>query len=129
MMNQEIKAEWVAALRSGNYAQGTSRLHAEEDGQDTFCCLGVLCDIAAQRGVVGSTRFKACGCGSYECGLNYYEYDSETGYLPPSVQEWAGLESANPAVLHFDGTTELSDLNDREGLNFKQIADLIEAYL
>ena len=41
-MNKEIKAEWVKALRSGEYKQGGGALHRG----DHFCCLGVLCDIA-----------------------------------------------------------------------------------
>lgn len=38
---------WIAALRSGEYAQGKSSLCvAKPDGQpDRFCCLGVLCDV------------------------------------------------------------------------------------
>jgi hypothetical protein len=46
-MNPEVKARWVAALRSGEYLQGTSTLRIG----DQFCCLGVLCDIySAERG-------------------------------------------------------------------------------
>ena len=48
-MNPEIRARWVAALRSGAYEQGTSRLR---DASDRRCCLGVLCDLAEQDGVV-----------------------------------------------------------------------------
>jgi len=42
--------EWVAALRSGDYAQGTGALcrsrqvDGEPDVQE-FCCLGVACDL------------------------------------------------------------------------------------
>lgn len=35
----KIKAEWVAALRSGEYKQGTSFLYRSNG---TYCCLGVL---------------------------------------------------------------------------------------
>jgi hypothetical protein len=47
-MNKRVKAEWVAALRSGNYKQGPGYLHTK----DTFCCLGVLldCQIPATGG-------------------------------------------------------------------------------
>lgn len=41
-MNPEIKARWVAALRSGEYEQATGQLR-NEHGE--FCCLGVLCDL------------------------------------------------------------------------------------
>lgn len=39
--DKEIKAKWVAALRSGEFKQGKHYLHKGE----TFCCLGVLCEI------------------------------------------------------------------------------------
>jgi hypothetical protein len=42
-MDAELKAKWVAALRSGEYVQGTAYL--ESDGK--FCCLGVLCRVAS----------------------------------------------------------------------------------
>jgi len=41
-MTPELKAKWLAALRSGNYKQGESFLR----WNDTYCCLGVLCDVA-----------------------------------------------------------------------------------
>ena len=40
-MNPEIKARWVAALRSGKYKQTKGFLRCDE----SFCCLGVLCDV------------------------------------------------------------------------------------
>jgi hypothetical protein len=41
-MNKELKAKWIAALRSGKYKQGRSRL--KHSGR--HCCLGVLCEVA-----------------------------------------------------------------------------------
>jgi len=40
-MDAQLKAKWVAALRSGEYPQGNGFL--EKDG--CYCCLGVLCAI------------------------------------------------------------------------------------
>jgi hypothetical protein len=40
-MNPEVKAAWIAALRSGKYKQGRQALRVG----DFFCCLGVLCDV------------------------------------------------------------------------------------
>ncbi len=42
-MDQEFKAKWVAALRSGKYVQGKGAL--AKDGR--FCCLGVAADLLA----------------------------------------------------------------------------------
>ena len=43
-MTPELKAKWLAALRSGEYVQGTG--HFEKDRK--FCCLGVLCKVAGE---------------------------------------------------------------------------------
>lgn len=53
-----VKAQWLAALRSGEYEQGRGMLQkkAPEDderiegdsGKPSFCCLGVLCVIYAK---------------------------------------------------------------------------------
>jgi hypothetical protein len=44
-MNEQVKAEWVAALRSGKYEQGSGVLRTRiADGPDKFCCIGVLLD-------------------------------------------------------------------------------------
>ena len=49
-MNAQIKKEWLEALRSGEFLQGTGRLRYSErklNGQNVkrHCCLGVLCEI------------------------------------------------------------------------------------
>ena len=43
-MDPELKAKWVAALRSGEYKQGRDVLHNNKS--NTYCCLGVLCRVA-----------------------------------------------------------------------------------
>lgn len=40
-LTQEIKDKWIAALTSGEYKQGQGYLRLG----DTYCCLGVLCDL------------------------------------------------------------------------------------
>lgn len=53
-MDPELKARWVAALRSGDYQQVRGWLRAtRSDGQLGFCCLGVLCEVAGLRRSVG----------------------------------------------------------------------------
>ena len=42
-MNRELMKKWIAALRSGEYAQGKDYLyHPDENGDEAYCCLGVL---------------------------------------------------------------------------------------
>lgn len=42
-MNQQQKEQWLAALRSGKYQQGTRRL--QNSGR--YCCLGVVREVCA----------------------------------------------------------------------------------
>ena len=41
-MTPELKAQWIAALRSGEYTQGHNHLRT---GNGYYCCLGVLCMV------------------------------------------------------------------------------------
>ena len=42
MLDPKLKADWVAALRSGKYPQWKGHLQQKGIG---FCCLGVLADV------------------------------------------------------------------------------------
>lgn len=47
-VNRDVVTRWVAALRSGEYEQGSSALRqVRADGTCLWCCLGVLADVAA----------------------------------------------------------------------------------
>jgi hypothetical protein len=117
-MNPEIKTEWVTALRSGQYKQGVAALRS---GEDEFCCLGVLCEIAVKHGVIEP----AAGGGDGED----YSYEARTAFLPPVVAGWAEL--ADPmGEIRDEGhlVADLAGMND--GLNsFELIADTIEELL
>jgi len=107
-MDYAVKAQWIAALRSGKYKQGKHRLRSDTD---EFCCLGVLCDISPAARWNGT---RAVGCsGDIE--------DASVIGLPKSVQRWAVLPTTGPAVKR----GFLSALND-QGVPFSEIADLIE---
>ena len=61
-MDLETKKKWVSALRSGKYLQGHGQLR-KSNGQDQFCCLGVLQDLVApEKWVQSITGWKADGC-------------------------------------------------------------------
>lgn len=127
-MNPEIKAQWVDALRSGEREQGNGALN--RDGK--FCCLGVLCDLAARAGIVSG--ISGIGSRAHEVAYgNDYEHAREAGNaltLPQSVMNWAGLDTDNPTVGRedFSYDTAAAYLNDN-GTTFLQLADLIEANL
>lgn len=119
-MKQEIKERWVEALRSGKYEQGTGSLTT---GSGRYCCLGVLCDLAVADGAIEPPIV-------VEAGMLAYGTRGETEHLPRVVQRWAGLDQDSPEVLvdPDEGSwQELVELNDNTGLNFHEIADLIEA--
>lgn len=126
MMNPEIKAQWVADLRSGEFEQGQNYLNA--DGK--LCCLGVLCEQAVKAGIIESGE---------DNGIIFY--DGKENVLSETVRAWAGLPEAgpeivnefNPSVTVDDTPVALAELNDGENgwerHTFEQIADLIEAQL
>ena len=122
-MRDDIKRRWVDALRSGEYAQGQERLRVN----DEFCCLGVLCDLAAKDGVV---RVEDEIVDGEERRIYYYGDGKELLsdlFLPASVRIWAGLDDDNPRVLS-DDASSLASLND-SGYSFLDIAEIIQEQL
>ena len=120
-MNPEVKTKWLEALRSGKYKQGTGKLRSTDD---TFCCLGVLCDIAEQEGVVAAERNEELLEEFPDLHLDWYYDDTDTE-LPLSVVDWAGLSSRNPML----GADSCIELNDELEKTFPEIADEIEKAL
>lgn len=135
-MNEEIKLRWISALRSGEYNQTESRLG---DGTG-YCCLGVLCEIAVQDGIITKEpdpESVAVYTWVDDAGFPH----SEEALLPTPVRDWAGLSSINPDVPATDtlcafsedliptyNRIRLSNLNDA-GMPFSMIADEIESNL
>ena len=128
-MNKEIANKWAAALRSGDYPQGTGALC---DGK-SFCCLGVL---------VEQFRIEFPGViqrkdDEVEKNTAVYRINqgdrttNHTGILPDIVSTWAGMFSAvgvfNEALDYDRLNYGLISLND-DGLPFNQIADLIDNF-
>lgn len=139
-VRDEVRAQWVAALRSGDYVQGTGYLTTIKHGVRRDCCLGVLCQLAADAGVGVAVTIGKDGIRSYD-GLDQLP--------PPSVWAWAtgseasaskmgtdfDVEVANPHYLGEEDPSEpeswsscLSEENDA-GKDFEHIAGLIETQL
>lgn len=135
-LKPEVKAKWLAALRSGEYQQGVSQLRYEDpDKVQRFCCLGVLCDLAVKQGVIEAPELRP-GVGSV------YVYDGATTLPSSAVTAWAyevspgnhdewmvieerkGVDGDEYPV--FSGLTEL---NDEQNRTFVEIADVIEESL
>lgn len=110
-MNARIKKLWIKALRSGKYKQGKGELRPTPD---TFCCLGVLCDLHSR--TKEGKEWEVNGA---------YEYAHVRGTLPIEVSEWAGLDNGDPQIGR---TLKASRLNDT-GKTFEYIASRIEKTL
>lgn len=130
-VNVEVIEKWVEALESGEYAQGRKVLaKLDESGNTTFCCLGVLCDLANKAGVIPDPITAGDMC----TGILHYGYDYLE--LPESVQQWAGFMQGDPASgvqnpnSSWNETYGLAGLNDELRWDFTQIAQAIrETYL
>lgn len=133
-MNPEIKELWVEALESGEYTQGKKVLHNQDN--NTFCCLGVLCDLAVKAGLdieIGEREDVVVDIKPEE-----YEhvrgdvttYDNSYTALPASVMEWAGIEhdvadfwiDDEHGGRHSDCLTRVNDA----GGTFESIATIIK---
>jgi hypothetical protein len=110
-MNKAVKAKWIVALRSGQYKQTKNMLRKN----DSFCCLGVLCNLHAQEHPEIAAKED-----------EKYSYLGNTETLPKQVMKWADLKTADGFICL--KSTSLSLLNDN-GHSFKQIAAIIEENL
>ena len=129
-MRKDIADRLVAALRSGEYKQGQEGLCTVDlNGSRSFCCLGVLTDLAVKEGVLPDGK----RAESDPCALKYGKC-AASAYLPDEVQEWSGMQSIGgslPKAVHAwddEGKVTLKELahfNDA-GYTFEQIADIIE---
>lgn len=101
-MDADLKAKWVAALRSDDYEQARGRLRTTSG---EYCCLGVLCDITAP------AKWHKEADGTWHFG------DDDSWSSPPTD------------LLPTLKANSLIDLNDDDGKTFPEIADWIEANL
>jgi hypothetical protein len=103
-VEDDLRKRWIAALRSGQYKQGRERLRRADN---TFCCLGVLSDVADS-----SKWHRPEGCG-------YYIYGEFNGGIPPrEILQRAGIDP---------GYGRLIEMNDSNSKTFAEIADYLES--
>lgn len=100
--------DWIDALDSGPFKQGTKYLKQERDDQVYHCCLGVLGEIG---GIPCTQSWTKAFSFNYTSTafLSTSDFERLTG-LPSSLQD------------------ELSQLNDK-GVSFKNIASVLRALL
>jgi len=96
-MTPDLKAKWVAALRSGEFKQGQGVLW---DGIDRFCCLGVLCKVAeipigsvytypTSFMPLGLTRAQTSVCGG---GAESFVAMNDSGVTFPEIADYIERE-------------------------------------
>lgn len=102
-MTQEQRDAWCNALRSGEYRQGEGALRRRRNGEDQYCCMGVLCDVIAPD-----------KWDPDELGFFYlWNNNQSTGRVPVSLI---------PKLIQGD----LIGMNDTDLKSFAEIADWIE---
>ncbi len=103
-----LQTKWIAALRSGEYAQDRQQLKTERG----YCCLGVACMV------LGLT-FRKTPLGSYETAAG-----RETAEMPANAWRKLGLDGGSGGTLAAYGRS-LAKMND-DGETFAYIADVLE---
>ncbi len=124
-MNPEVKKLWTAALRSGEFKQGSNVLRSLDPETRSYrhCCLGVLCELH-QRETSNGTWIT----GNYVTRHN----ESSSVKLTLTVAKWAGLDDVNPNLTDLtdgDKKYSASHWNDFNGATFDQIADMLDRSL
>lgn len=127
-MDPVVKEMWTEALRSGKYEQGHNRLRSNE----SYCCLGVLCDLYDSRGWLIRTEYAD---EEYPFPHTYLTYKGATAIPPEEVLEWANLTTKelieipdHPGEL-ITATSVLMRKNDWENYTFEDMANLIDKEL
>lgn len=112
-MRKEIADKWVAALQSGEYKQGRMTL---SNPYGEFCCLGVLCELAVEEGVIEPSDEVA----------GVITYDGEyTQFLPEKVKRWAEMKNPSGRFVIYGQIVSLTGYNDK-GKSFLEISEIIK---
>ncbi len=140
---------WIEALRSGEYQQSNGKLkniNLIDLPGESFCCLGVLCDITIKKQLVSDTvQWEK---DEFIISLPNGEKQGEFALLPTRILQYYGLtdisgDLSDAAIKYLLDTYKdnqdiyeyvnahqsgmfLTELNDGVNLNFNQIADVIQ---
>lgn len=134
-MNPVVKDKWIERLESDEIPQTFGALQRVEDlyegpnkdeldAPKGFCCLGVLCEIAVEEGIIPAPDLTPAG---------YREdfavaYEGAVSYLPLVVAEWAGIDTNGKYFTNEGNKYWLAADND-SGKTFPEIAQIIKENL
>lgn len=123
-LDNEHLADWLAALRSGDFEQARGAMLVTftddaglPDGEGR-CCMGVACALA------GVTLVYDGGVGVAVDTIDYPDYDgrpsgdADLGHMPTWLRTLLGLT--------WDDENRLAGLNDSDEVPFPAIADMVE---
>jgi hypothetical protein len=113
-MPQALKEQWLNALRSGNYIQGTAWLFNPKD--TSYCCLGVL-----EHAIDGEVEMISESC-SFALPSQVWAEKHGIEFNGKSQEDFLVW----PLLYYQRKLTSAFTLNDEFGLTFNEIADLIE---
>jgi len=123
-MDSIVKDRWIKALRSGEYKQTRGALR-KSNGEPSYCCLGVLCNIYLSDG--NNVTWGQDDEFYYPEGGGSSAYKRIRGILPSVVMQWAGLNDSKAQFRGGEAYTDstLAGVNDN-GKSFEEIANIIE---
>jgi len=129
-LKKDVKEKWLKALRSGNYKQGEINLN---NNNNTFCCLGVLCDIYIKENNLiwndnaGSTGVKSIYTSAHTLPkiIIMWAYDDESFNLEDTIDKSLDYLTGGITLIN-DKPVTLWMLNDNLNKTFDEIADIIE---
>jgi hypothetical protein len=116
--------EWVRRLRTPDRIQGKGSLHTEVQGVHHYDCLGVGCEIAAEKGVVKSRQnvlpLHIQDRPHAQAIVHAYgdEAAESISTMPPVVRRHFGIDAMT--------MNRLIHMNDKAGMSFRAIADFLE---
>lgn len=116
ILKEEVKKEWVEALRSGEYKQTQYYLKDTEG----YCCLGVLTDLCVKSNSTLKWEHDDEQPYSYIVG----DGTTQVSYPPKTVEKWAC--TVTDKYILCSVWQKLSYLNDSTVMSFEEIALLIE---
>lgn len=123
-LDNEHLADWLAALRSGDYeqARGAMLVHFTDDAGKPegvgYCCMGVACKLADVPLVYDGGMGVAVDSIDYPGGAERPSGDADLGHMPTWLRKLLNLT--------WDDENRLSGLNDTDEASFPAIADVIE---
>lgn len=133
MKKSDIIREWIAWLRSGKQqAAGVLHQVGSDEVPDSYCCLGGLCEIATQHGVVATHPARNASGSVYADSLvGYGKADAGTlgiafRSLPLVVLEWSGVTGPLGDTVTINGKVQSLSAHNDTGVPFGEIATAIE---